>query len=659
MEDCLAFKERLRSLWRRYVLTGNLAPDPEIRPEIYASWCRCKEAGVDPLQKVVPKVLDEAALAERRARTARLIEIARPVMENLYRFVAGSGFMVVLADAQGFLLEIVGDPETVASAARGNFCAGADWSETVAGTNAVGTCLVTGQPLQVFSYEHYCVCSHRWCCSAAPIFDPRGNLLGAIDMTGTFEKVHSHTLGMVVAAAHAIRNQLALHEALAASEAANEFKAAVFEAVSDGLMVVDRAGRVTHLNPVAGRILGLRAQDVTGRRVAEVLGASNRQLLRLITGAGTEGVSDWEVGIRTPNGGNRCLVTCRVVREGHGESLGLVVILKEIGRVKRVVQRMAGARAYYTFEQIVGRNPRFRQTVELARTAAGSPSNILLVGESGTGKELFAQAIHNASVRRSGPFVALNCAAVPRELIASELFGYAEGAFTGARKGGNPGKFELADGGTIFLDEIGEMPPELQAVLLRVLEERSVVRVGGNEVIPVDVRVIAATNTDLRAAVERGTFRKDLFYRLNVITIEMIPLRERKDDLPLLCRAFLSRANARLGKNLQGLDPAVERLFAEYAWPGNVRELSNVIEYAANVSWGPSITVEDLPVQFRRGDGEGPREAGLAGSLVDFERSLISATLARHAGNKTRAARDLGIARSTLYRKLKKKPLQG
>ncbi|MGQ9531894.1 MAG: sigma-54 interaction domain-containing protein [Desulfotomaculales bacterium] len=382
-------------------------------------------------------------------------------------------------------------------------------------------------------------------------------------------------------------------------------------------------------------------------------------MLRLITGAGTEGVSDWEVGIRTPGGGNRCLITCRPVRKAGGEAFGVVVILKETGRVKRVVQRMAGARAYYTFEQIVGRNARFRQTVELARMAAESPSNILLVGESGTGKELFAQAIHNASVRRSGPFVALNCAAVPRELIASELFGYAEGAFTGARKGGNPGKFELADGGTIFLDEIGEMPPELQAVLLRVLEERSVVRVGGNEVIPVDVRVIAATNTDLRAAVERGTFRKDLFYRLNVITIEMIPLRERKDDLPLLCRAFLSRANARLGKNLQGFDPAVERLFAEYAWPGNVRELSNVIEYAANLSRGPTITVEDLPVQFRRGDGEGPREAGLAGSLVDFERSLISATLARHAGNKTRAARDLGIARSTLYRKLKKKPLQG
>ncbi|MCL4442129.1 MAG: sigma 54-interacting transcriptional regulator, partial [Firmicutes bacterium] len=211
---------------------------------------------------------------------------------------------------------------------------------------------------------------------------------------------------------------------------------------------------------------------------------------------------------------------------------------------------MVGARAKFTFDDLIGKNAAYLKTVQLAKTAANSSSNVLLLGESGTGKEVFAQAIHNAGCRANEPFIAINCAALPRDLIGSELFGYTEGAFTGAKKGGSPGKFELADGGTIFLDEIGEMPLEMQANLLRVLQEKTLVRIGGQQVIPVNVRVIAATNRNLMEEVEKKNFRSDLYYRLNVLTINMLPLRNRKDDILPLTSFFIEKINRRLGREV-------------------------------------------------------------------------------------------------------------
>jgi len=298
--------------------------------------------------------------------------------------------------------------------------------------------------------------------------------------------------------------------------------------------------------------------------------------------------------------------------------------------------------------------------IEICKNVASYQTNILLLGESGTGKDLVAQAIHNASKRKAQPFVALNCAAIPRELIASELFGYEEGAFTGARKGGNPGKFELADMGTLFLDEIGEMPLDLQSSLLRVLEDQMVIRLGGREPKPVNVRIIAATNKQLKQEIEKGNFRCDLFYRLNVITVELPPLRERQDDIELLSRSFLDKINERLGKMVNHIDYEVLQVFKAYNWPGNIRELQNTIERAVHLSQGESISMRDIPrdiVEYGNHSAAKPnnnqaveKDIDQNHSFKEIEERLIREYLQKY-GNKKRVAKELGIARSTLYRK--------
>lgn len=316
-----------------------------------------------------------------------------------------------------------------------------------------------------------------------------------------------------------------------------------------------------------------------------------------------------------------------------------------------------------TCSDLVGSNKAFLQTVALARSAAGTNANVLLLGESGTGKELFARAIHNDSARRDKPFVAMNCASISKELINAELFGYVEGAFTGAKRGGSPGKFEIANGGTLFLDEIGDMPIELQASLLRVLQEREVVRVGGHKPIPVDVRIIAATNRNLYQEIAyNGSFRSDLFYRLNVFTIELIPLRSRTDDIGLLADYYLAELSNQTGLPRKELASEAATQLLRYNWPGNIRELNNVMERAFYLAdHSPVITAEHLPHFVRRGDNL-PDQVATVRNIKQLsdesERQKYIQLLLQFKGNISRAARHLGISRTTLYRKLEEHRIQ-
>ena len=287
---------------------------------------------------------------------------------------------------------------------------------------------------------------------------------------------------------------------------------------------------------------------------------------------------DVEVRIFSDGDAKDYTLTSNPILSNNGELMGKVIILNEIKRAKMLVTKMIGAKASLRFEDICGMNPGFLETIRQARMVSQSNSNVLLLGESGTGKDIFAQAIHNASKRRNGPYVAINCGAIPRDLISSELFGYTEGSFTGSKRGGNQGKFELADGGTIFLDEIAEMPLELQSALLRVIEDKSIIRIGGASVRPVDVRIIVATNKNLKEEVRKGNFREDLYYRANVFSIKMIPLRERLDDIPLLIDYFINKHSEIMEKEIDRFDERVTGIFMNYPWPGNVRELQNVIE---------------------------------------------------------------------------------
>ncbi len=317
-------------------------------------------------------------------------------------------------------------------------------------------------------------------------------------------------------------------------------------------------------------------------------------------------------------------------------------------------------KARHGVSAIVGKSPRIQKLVRTVEQIAPTDCNVLIIGETGTGKELFARAVHYASPRAEQRFLAFNCAAFAQELIVSELFGHERGAFTGAVRT-KPGLFEAADGGTLFLDEIGDMPPAMQVKLLRAIQEKVVTRVGGTEPIPVDVRIVAATNQDLKRLVDQGRFRSDLYYRLNVVALEVPPLREHKDDVPLLALHFLQKHARRQGKEIDHIEPAMMEALMAYEFPGNVRELENIIERAVTLSQGGALTLRDLPQEVLGASGPPgpPGEGRPMPTLQERERDYIVWVLKHTGGNKTRAAEILGIDRVSLWRKIKKYGLEG
>ncbi len=342
----------------------------------------------------------------------------------------------------------------------------------------------------------------------------------------------------------------------------------------------------------------------------------------------------------------------------NGRQLGALITIYK-GKVKKEEKPADGNHARYTFDDLIGVSDNFVQLKRFAEQISSTSSPILIQGESGTGKELFANAIHCTSQRKDKPFVAVNCAAIPRELIGSELFGYVGGSFTGASRTGAKGKFELADGGTLFLDEIGEMPVEMQSVLLRALEDNCITRIGATKPISVDVRIITATNKDLTKCISDGTFRADLYYRLNVINLTMIPLRRRREDIKELAEYFLERFAFENGKNIHGISTAATLAMAEYSWPGNVRELRNCMEYSAIVCKSEQIELEDLPNSISRIEQtEAAPNAEQDGSelrmMTDFftkqRLEMAKKLMAEYKGNKSKVAKEMGVSRSTLYR---------
>jgi len=639
-------QDEIKQIWKRYV-TGQTSECPGLRKVIFESWERSKKNRVSFQLTHAPMVYEGEMLEKHKNTLREFIDISLPVMENLYKFVADAGFVIVLSDKDGCILEVIGPEEAKETGKIVNFVPGGQWSEDIAGTNSIGTAIVIDQPIQIRGREHYCLMFHPWSCSAAPIHDPNNRIVGTLTIAGPIDKVHPHTLGMVVTAVRAIETQMRLQEALRTLESNNNYKTAVMESISEGILAIDSQGKITHMNNIMARYLGIDPHE-TGKVFVELLDPKNKDVYDIVHNRHI--VTDYEIDIHSRHGRSTYLLTTRPIH-GDGVSEGLVLVVSELKRAQRLAQRMSGAEGTLTFSNLIGKNPKFLETVDLARKAAGSISTVLLLGESGTGKEVFAQAIHNGSLRKRGPFVAINCGGIPRELIASELFGYADGAFTGAKRGGKMGKFELAQGGTIFLDEIAEMPLDLQATLLRVLETKTITRVGGNKEIPVDVRIIAATNKDLNEMVSQGKFRHDLFYRLNVFTIKIPPLRERKDDIPLLVFHLIENLCVKLKKEpIVKVDKQVWEAFDNYDWPGNVRELQNVLERVVNVCNDVVLTMEHLPQELL--SRKSPPSFDLP--VQSYEKELIRSLLEKHNRNITRVARELGIARTTLYSKIAK-----
>ncbi len=683
-----------RSIWKQYVLQGVVQEDI-LPPALMQSWRRCVSLGLDPYGE---PGFEEITHATSTSVSQQLLSLVRPAMEDLHQFVEGSECVVVFADAEALLVDMVGDPATQKELEHLGLSVGASWSEERQGANALALALHESFPMQLNGAMHYRAALHPLYTSAAPVHDLLGQTVGVLAVIGRHEHSHPHTLGMITAAAQAISNQLQMQVWLSnANDLLFELKT-ILQTLAEGILLLRHDGMISQMNAPAGTMLGLTPSRVTGRRLQDVLPLPV-VLAQAI--ASQQSLSDEELVFDTIHGRVTCLCSLKPITSYRAESGlqdivspatlmmtepvaadGFVMILRSIERVQKLVHRMTGARARLTFANVVGESPALKEALRLARLASNSNAIVLLHGETGTGKEIFAQSIHTSSARTDGPFVAINCAAIPRELINTELFGYEGGSFTGADRQGRPGKFEQAHGGTLFLDEIGDMPLDLQTTLLRAIETHTIVRIGGHRVIPADVRIIVATHKDLREEAMRGNFRSDLYYRLNVLAINIPSLRDRVDDLPLLIQHFLLRQSRTLGRSFT-ITPEALTVLYQYSWPGNVRELENMLERVTYLMPGTTITIADLPIDVQPApeykqsdiirDSAGslhvqksldgvhqvqPEVTQKGGALkeqsMNAEMQAIMQAWEASGGHITRTAALLGISRTTLWRKMMK-----
>lgn len=468
-----------------------------------------------------------------------------------------------------------------------------------------------------------------------------------------FEKKTDFDIGSLVSDILSLDGVISIKDIeLIPHEERQKYLNTVLDAVMEGIIAVDKEGIVTTFNPAAEKILKIRKEGAIGKNIASLLSADLPIEKTMRKG---ESYTNVEIILKNGQDHTHYITSGRPILDEDGRPIGAVASLQDIESVMDLVYSFT-ASPMVTFDDIIGESQKINRVKEMAKSVARGNSTVLIRGETGTGKELFARSIHMASFRRNRPFVAVNCAALPDTLLESELFGYEEGAFTGAKKGGKQGLFKYADKGTIFLDEIGEIPTHIQVKLLRVLQEGKIRKVGSEEEIPVDVRVVAATNRDLEKMVRNGQFREDLYYRLNVIPIFLPPLRERREDIPILARHFIDTLSQKLGKDVKGIsDKAMQKLI-EYDWPGNIRELSNIIERALNLCTD-YIEPEHLILNEEEMENASILQYDKGLKLKDIvgqaEKSAIESAL-KENGSIRKAALKLGISHSTLISKMKK-----
>lgn len=621
----------LKRAWESFHEEG--VASPTVRPAVIASWQRSRAHRITASRAEAPLV-SEAELHRRRQQNLRLVHAARPAMDEARALLADAYSMLILTDTSGTILETEGDARAVDTGHAVKLQRGGVWREAEIGTNAIGTALAAGKPVQIHGDEHFCAAVQRWTCAAAPVRHPtENNVLGAVDISGSTDTFNPQNLAHAVALAHQIEAMLGRRIALEQDLVLRHFLNKRSLWLSEEVIAFSRTGALIFSTDRALKELVRRNDTVlAGGRLMPVRESDPsewaQRMAELLPGASLE-----------------------IVRE-EGEEIGGVVVLHAPRRLRtsgRDVPHLAAAEPPTGFDDIIGESPALTAAREKARRMAESGIPVLLEGETGVGKEVFARAIHGAR-SGAGPFVPVNCGGLPRDLIASELFGYEKGAFTGADAGGRAGKVEAADGGLLCLDEIGEMPLELQSYLLRVLEDGVVYRVGGHGARRVNLRLVSMTNRDLSAEVSAGRFRRDLYYRIAALRLAIPPLRERGDDILLLMEHYARRSALAASRPVPRFSGPVRDALKAHGWPGNVRELRNVADMLVAMT-DPTrpIELDDLPADIR-GPGAAPVEEG--SDLKSLERSAILAAVEACGGNLSKAAKSLGIARSTLYLRL-------
>lgn len=599
-----------------------LPPDGMPGAEILDSWVRCMRAGLDPAAAASVPVVDAADLARRRDAAAVVRRLAQAELETLARQIAGSNFLLAFADREGVILDLYADNRFVMSGADAGIVAGSCWHEAVAGTNGLGTALAAGQPVAVTGLEHYCLNLGSVSCTAAPVRDAQGVVVGVLDASSYFDSRQHHTQALVKMAATHIENCLLVHQLRAHWVLAIHPRAEFLGTLSAGLLVFDAQGRLLALNARSQHLLqGLEARP--GVDFESLFGEPFAHLLARLHKGG-------ELRLRDTLGS---VLVAQCINRPPATRLAGPARPAPLPRVATPLGQAAAAAP-------VAADPAVAEAYRLVAAAVRLKAPILIHGETGTGKELLARHAHAAS-GRSGAFVAVNCGALPAELFEAELFGYVGGAFTGARREGHLGLIASADGGTLLLDEVRELPLALQSALLRFLDDQRVRPVGGRESRQVDVQLLAATHAGLEDEVLARRFRADLLYRLNTVCAELPPLRLRR-DFAAAARQVL--ASIDLSASLT--DAAIARLQA-HRWPGNFRELRAVLTRALLASASPHLALGDVDCLL-------PAAAPQASSaLQQSATELVRREYERTGHSISQTSRNLGVSRTTVYRHLR------
>lgn len=640
--------------WETFIKTGNVTANCTIAPEILSSWKRCRDIGINPYDDSI-EVLSKQQLYQRRRDNKRLIDIVRPILQETAGSIKDSGYRIDLYDKDLYLIERFGKRLIEGDEERREVVLGQSHKEKDVGTNSTNLAALLGKPVTLMAYEHYRTTLHELTCVSVPIEDRNNDIMAVLTVEGYIWPMHKHTEALLVALKYCIEDRL-YAGVDSCGKIMKAFNSELVEMMDVAIVAADRVGKIIFANSKAyntilagwNNAIGFSCENIWGVRnpVQDVIKEKKPIVNRLLI------FND-----------NKYYTNSMPILESNGDLLGIIISTQKPREKANRKEVPYGSRAHHSFENIAGSSDEIKQAVRLAKETAKMDNNILISGESGTGKELFAEAIHNESNYCNGPFIPVNCAAIPNTLLESELFGYEDGAFTGARKGGSIGKFEAAVGGTIFLDEINSMSLEMQAKLLRVIQNKTVTHVGGNEEIPVNVRIIAATNIDLWQMVKEEKFREDLYYRINVICISVPPLRERQGDTEVLIYDILSQISSRLNQQLL-IDRGAVELLKRYSWPGNVRELENVLERswviartdgADRITEGAVLSYQGIEEELNNDSiTVEQKEENTKSSIDDIEKVLIKDTLEKNKGNIQATARELGIARNTLYRKIKK-----
>lgn len=614
---------------------------------------RSEDYGIEKDSNHSKMILHGDELRKALELNKELIEISKPYIDMVVESVEDRDFIIILTDNNGCILYIKGANEIKDELGKLNLKIGAYMDEKNIGTNAMGTAIKENRCIQITAKEHYVNIFQSLTCSEAPIHNSKGEIIGTLNLTGKSNMKHPHTLGLVIFGVTAIENELYRIKANYILNQTYNYMKTVIENVDKGIMIVDTHGKIININELGLNILDKRNHNLINEDINHIIPNFQNVVDRI-----SKNNKPITKEIKLSHASK---YKTEVIFKGIKHNEKIIGIVATLTRLKEENKGNNFTGAFFTFNDIIGESDAIKNVITNCKIIANSPSTVLIQGESGTGKEVLAQSIHNYSLRKNNKFIAINCGAIPANIIESELFGYEDGTFTGGKKGGRIGKIELANGGTLFLDEIGEMPLDMQVKLLRVLQEGRVTRLGGSKEISVDMRVIAATNKDLKKEVKRGKFREDLYYRLCVIPIKLPPLKERKGDITKLIEYFLNMKSIKLDKDIPVISNELYNKLLGYNWPGNIRQLENSIENIVNLNGELSVDIIDeyeekvstnLTIDNKEILEENIKEKSF--NLEEIEKRTIINAIESNKHNMTKTAKVLGISRNTLYLKIKK-----